>query len=289
MTSGIEENIQNELVINRSAEWIKARVNGYLAGVGKLWFATAIIGQVIFLAYVIALYAGALVNNNLEKWNLIIPRAYVPDDPLGNIAVGIHVLLAVIIMLGGPLQMLPQIRKKYPKFHRWVGRTYIATVIPVALAGLFMFFNRGEDTNEFSLVSIAIPLNGILLLTIAAIALKHALNKSFVQHRKWAMRLFIQANAIWFFRVGLMFWIAINDGKIVGFDEHTFQGPVITFLSFAQYALPLLILELYFYAQSQRSGIIKFATASILLLLTGVMAIGIFAASFFMWFPAMTH
>ena len=51
------------------------------------------------------------------------------------------------------------------------------------------------------------------------------------------------ASGVWFFRVGLMLWVVVNQGP-AGFDTETFRGPFLTFLSLAQSLLPLAILEL---------------------------------------------
>lgn len=36
-----------------------------------------------------------------------------------------HVLLALPVVFGVPLQFLPKLRKAAPHFHRWIGRTYV--------------------------------------------------------------------------------------------------------------------------------------------------------------------
>ncbi len=81
-----------------------------------------------------------------------------------------------------------------------------------------------------------------------------------------------------------MFWLVINKGP-VGFDPSTFTGPFITFLSFAQYLLPLAVLEIYLRAQDRPGSLRRFATATILFVLTGAMGVGIFAATVGMWLP----
>src|SRR5688572_11862277 len=87
----------------------------------RFWFAVAIAGQMIFVAYVIAFYGGAAVQGNLKAWNEMIPRAYVPGETMSNLAVAAHLSLAVVIMIGGPLQLIPRIRRHAPSFHRWNG------------------------------------------------------------------------------------------------------------------------------------------------------------------------
>ena len=67
------------------------------------------------------------------------------------------------------------------------------------------------------------------------------------------MRLFMVVSAVWFFRIGLMFWFLATGG--IGIDTETFEGPFLTFMYFGQMFIPLLFLEIYFRAQdSEKAG-----------------------------------
>jgi hypothetical protein len=93
-------------------------------------------------------------------------------------------------------------------------------------------------------------------------------------------------NGVWFFRVGLMFWIAVNQGP-VGFDPKTFTGPFLSFLSFADYLLPLAVLEIYLRTKDRAGVAGRFAMATVLFVLTLAMATGIVVATMGMWLPRM--
>ena len=126
----------------------------------------------------------------------------------------------------------------------------------------------------------------ILMMLAAVFALRHAMARRLVAHRRWALRLFLLASGVWFFRVGLMFWIAVNGGP-VGFDPATFQGPALDAISFLQYVLPLALLQLYFIAKESASARLRIATAGVLTLFTCAMAVGIVVATMGMWLPNM--
>ena len=113
-------------------------------------------------------------------------------------------------------------------------------------------------------------------------ALRYALARDFKTHRRWALRLFLVVSAVWFFRVMLMFWIAINGGP-VGFDPKTFIGPAIDIVSFAQYLLPLAVLEIYLRVQRGAGTAAQLATAGGLVLLTLAMGFGMFVAFKAFW------
>lgn len=255
-----------------------------LNAAARFWFVVAVTGQWIFAFYVAAFYGGAAVQGNFEAWNKVLPSGYTPGATMSNTAVAVHLLLAVIIMVLGPLQLVPQIRAKAPKFHRWSGRLYLPAVALTAIAGLYMVWGRnaGAGVGD-NLQHIGISLDAVLIVVFAVLALRSALARDFKTHRRWTLRLFMVVNGVWFFRVGLMLWVVINQGP-VGFDPKTFTGPFLSFLSFADYLLPLAVLELYFRANSTRS---RFAMAGGLVVLTLAMGVGIVMATMAMWLPRL--
>ncbi len=251
---------------------------------GVLWFFCAAIGQWIFAYYVAALYIPLLARKGLPGLgDSHLPDGYIPGDALGNLAIAIHVVIAVIIISGGPLQLIPQIRNRFPGFHRLVGRTYMITAVITSAAGLYLVWTRGVVGGQAG--HIAISLDAILIISFAAIAVRFAIARKIDQHRRWAMRLFMVVSAVWFFRIGMMFWFMATGG--VGIDTETFTGPFITFWYFGQMFVPLIILEIYFRAQDQSGGAPKLAVALLVTLAAGATAIGIFAATMGMWFPRL--
>lgn len=144
------------------------------------------------------------------------------------------------------------------------------------LRGLAMMWTRGTagDLSQH----IGINLNAFVIVLCVVMAVRHARQRRFALHRRWAMRLFLAASGVWFFRVGLMFWLLVNGGP-AGFDPRTFVGPFLTFLAFAQYLLPLAILELYFHAQDRGGAATRYTVAAAIFLLTVATGVGIFGAS----------
>jgi uncharacterized membrane protein len=256
--------------------------NGVLTAAARFWFGVAVIGQLLFVYYVASFYGGAIAQGNLAKWNKVLPQGYVPGDSLGNVAIGMHVLAAIAITAGGALQLVPQVRSRAPAFHRWNGRIYVLLAVASSIVGLYMVWVRGSVGGLVQHIGISV--DAVLIVFCAGMAVRHARARNMAIHRRWALRLFMVVSAVWFFRVGLMFWIFLNKGP-VGFDPDTFQGPFLNFLSFAQYLLPLAVLELYLRAQDRGGVIGRMAMATGLLALTIAMGIGIFAAAMFLWLP----
>jgi hypothetical protein len=250
----------------------------------QFWFVVAFVGQLLFAYYVLAYYGGSAIEGSWHKWNKVFEHGYVAGDAIGNIAVGVHLFLALVVTVCGPLQLIPQIRTYAPTFHRWNGRIYLTTAVVTSIAGLVMLFNRGSVGGTIQHVAIA--LNAVLVIIFAAMALRYALARDFVTHRRWALRLFLVVSGVWFFRIGLMLWIVLNKGP-AGFDPVTFQGPFLYFLGFANYLLPLAVLEIYFYAKDKGSAPQRVTVAVGLFVLTIAMAAGILFATKLMWLPRL--
>lgn len=263
---------------------LKGLADKALKRAAVFWFLVAVVGQWVFAYYVLALYGGSAMRGDLAAWNNAVPHGIVPGDTLGNFAFAAHVLMAFIVTVGGPLQLISRIRSRAPTFHRWNGRIYILTAFAISIDGLYMVLTRGTAGGVWAHVSIS--LNAVLIMIFGAIALRYAMARDIATHRRWALRLFMVVSGVWFFRVGLMFWILINNGP-VGFDPKTFQGPAIIFMGFAQYLVPLAVLELYIRAQDRAGVPGQFAMAASLLVLTIAMGVGIFGAYMGMWLPLL--
>lgn len=255
-----------------------------LKNAARFWFLVAVVGQLVFVVYLLGFYGGAAVKGDFSSWNKVVAKAYVPGNIVANIAFGAHVTLAVVIFIGGMLQLVPQIRSRAPTFHRWNGRVYMVGAVATSIAGLYMvwFRNSVGDLSQH----LGISLNAVVIMLCAAMAIHHARARQFAVHRRWALRMFIAVSGVWFFRIGLALWILIHQ-RPAGFDPATFTGPFLTFMSFACYLLPLAVLELYLRAQNQAQAGGRMAMAAGLFVLTLVTGAGIFAATMMMWWPRM--
>lgn len=275
-----EETSTNQPVLPKPKPW----PDRALKYSGISWFSAAALGQWIFVVYVAFQYIPELAQFGLPGLaNTTLPNGYVAGDMSGNIAIAFHVLVAIVIIGSGPLQLIPQIRNKFPKFHRYVGRVYLALASITSIAGLYLVWTRGVPGGASA--HIAISLDAILILIFGGLAINFAIKRQINRHRRWAMRLFMMVSAVWFFRIGLMFWFIATGG--IGIDPKTFEGPFITFMYFAQMAIPLLILESYFLAQNSKSTILKSSIAFVLFIATGATFVGVFAATFGLWLPRL--
>jgi len=226
------------------------------------WFVVAIIGQLFFAAYVAAFYGGAAIDGNLAAWNEVLTPGYQEGQTLSNLAIGIHLFFAVLIMLGGPLQFIGRIRRRFPTFHRWNGRTYVMLTAIGGLTGFYMIWSHEEAGGPVS--HLAMSLEAVLIVLAGGLVWYFAVKRKMKQHEAWAVRLFLVASGVWFFRVFLMGWLVMW-GAPVGFDPETFSGPFLDVLSYAHYLLPLAIYELYLLAKRQGGAGAHYAMAALMM------------------------
>jgi uncharacterized membrane protein len=261
---------------------VTPRAPRWLRWAATLWLGVALLGQAIFVTYVIRLYGAATWSGDLSRWNQVMPHGYVPGATTANAVLGLHLLFTVVILLGGALQLLPALRRVAPRVHHAVGRTYIASALVMSLGGLFMVWTRGEPVRLGQ--HLGISLNAVLIVVFAGLALHAARGRRIAEHRRWALRLYVAVLGVWFFRLGLTLWLLIHRAP-VGFDPQTFSGPFLTMLSFAQTLVPLAVLEGVLRAQRSTRPAVQTAAAAGLLLLTLATAAGIATATLMLWWP----
>ena len=262
-------------VLNQTLE-VSSFADKMLKAAVRFWFIVILIGQLIFSFTVASFYGLTAIRGNLAVWNKVLAHGYIPGDRLGNAALVTHIGSAVFIILAGAIQLLPQIRNRFPVFHRSVGRLYIVTAFSVSLAGLYLMWVRGTvgDLPQH----LGTSLMAALILVFAVMALRYAKARDFKTHRRWALRLYLTVSASLFIRAGIFLSLLLNQGAF-GFDPATFTGPFLTFISFAQYLIPLAVLEIYLYVQERPTAWRRLAMATLLFLLTLGMGAGIFGAT----------
>ncbi|KQV36302.1 DUF2306 domain-containing protein [Massilia sp. Root335] len=271
-----------------TASWRAGSTHGRaaraLAWAATLWFVVTVAGQLVFAAYVVLLYGGAAVRGSFGQWNTVMTHGHVAGDGVGNAATGIHLLMAATIMLSGALQLVPRLRARAPAFHRWNGRLYLVAAVAASVTGIYMIWWRGAVGDVVQHIGTSV--NGLLVLAFAGMALQRIRMRDVAAHRRWAMRLFLAVSGVWFFRVGLMFWLAVNGGP-AGFDPGTFRGPFLSFLAFAQFLLPLAVLETYLVCRARGGAGAHWFMAGVLSALTLALGVGIAVATVGMWLPHM--
>ncbi len=250
-----------------------------LKAAAGLWFGVAVLGQWAFFYYIVAFYGVSSLQGNMAAWsrNHMLLKGYVPGDTAGNLAFGAHALLAGIIAFGGAVQLIPALRARWPALHRWNGRVFVVTALLLAITGLYMVWIRGASPS--ALGQMATSLNAVLIIAFVGLAWGAAVSRQIAAHRRWALRLYLVANAQWFMRVGFFGWMMIGRGLL-----HLPKGLTETFFnvwSFGCCLVPLAVLELYLRAKDGAGPNGRLATAGALVLVTLLMGVGAFGFSMF--------
>jgi uncharacterized membrane protein len=253
-----------------------------LKAAARFWFVVTVSGQWVFAFAVASFYGLTALRGDYHGWGRFITHGHVPGDTAGNFAVAMHIASAVVVMSAGALQLVPQVRGRFPRFHRWSGRIYMLAAVGISVAGLYMTWIRGSigDLSQ----NLGSTLNAVAIWVCAGMALRHAIARDFRRHRRWALRLFLVASAAYFYRIAFFLTMLIFKGP-VGFDPVTFTGPFPTIMSFAQFLVPLAVLDIYLRAQDGAGAIQRMATAGLLSVLTLAMIGGLFAITMAVWVP----
>lgn len=238
-----------------------------------LWFLVAATGMLIFAAYIGVSYGAAALGGRPGE------SRWVAGDGLGNSMLSVHLIFALLLTVIGVLQLVAPLRRRVPGLHRGLGRIFMVGALLASVSGFYLVWVRG--TVGGPVMHAAISLNGVLIITFAVLAWRHARARQFDVHRRWALRLFIAVSGVWFFRVGLMLWLMLWQ-RPVGFDPQTFTGPFVYALSFAQFLVPLAVLEIYLRAHGRSLGL-----SIALVLLSVATAGGIFGAAMGLWLPRL--
>ena len=121
----------------------QSTADSILQRAASLWFLVAVLGQLIFVVYIVAFYGRGVLAGDLALWNQVLAAGYVPGNTMGNTALAVHLLLAAVITIAGPLQLIPRVRARVPRFHRWSGRVYMVTACIMSLTGLYLIWVKG--------------------------------------------------------------------------------------------------------------------------------------------------
>jgi len=247
-----------------------------------LWFVVAAAGQTAFIGFILVFYGVRAATGNFAAWNdKPLIDGYIRGDDLGNVVFAAHVLLASVVTLCGLLQLVPGLRRRWPRLHRWTGRVFLTLAVVMALSGVWLSVVRGTYLSVVS--AVAILINAALILVFAGLAWRHALKRRFEPHRRWALRTFMVVSGVWFLRVGLMGWIVVNRGP-VGMTKDM-SGPADIVLAFGSYLIPLAVLELYGWAQRSGRHLPEAVAATVVTAASAFMALGVFGTIAFLWGP----
>jgi uncharacterized membrane protein len=249
----------------------------------KIWFVSLLISQVFFVMYLAAGYGVASASQNPAQWNRFNPSAYVSGDTVGNVMYGAHVLLAIIMIIGGSLQLIPTIRNRFTTFHRYNGRLFVLLACTISLAGMYLITIRGTvgDPILHSLTAFS----GVVVIVSSIFAVNAARIRNIAVHQQWALRLFLAANGVLFFRLFIFAWM-LTFGT-TGINTENFTGPTVLAVSVCSYIMPLIIVQLVWYVNKSKRAWLLISLSALLLFISLIFLIGLFGLVAGNWYPAI--
>jgi uncharacterized membrane protein len=239
--------------------------------------------QICFVIYLALGYGLTGVTTGVSGWSRLNSTAYVANDATGNFMYAVHVLLAIVMIIGGSLQLIPSIRTKYPRFHRYNGRIFVLLACTISLAGIYLILARGSVGS--TLTQGLTIFGGCVVILSSILAVRAVKKRNISLHKIWVIRLYLAANGVLFFRLMIFAWLLMFG--TLGVDFTTFTGPTVLAVSICSYVIPLLIAELVRHAETTTNKIIKIATASLMVLISTIFVVGLFGIVLAEWYPAI--
>ncbi|RVU35375.1 DUF2306 domain-containing protein [Rheinheimera riviphila] len=269
-------------VVAQPSSHFAARV---LKGSVISWWLLALIGQWLFASYIAVRYGGPVLDGNyaaVNQGNHIM--GYQPGATTHNLVYFSHILPAILLSICGILQLIPQIRQRWPQVHHWNGRIFMTLGISGALTGLYLTWGSGSRLSDVG--AIGITLNGLLIPLAIVLAWRYAVARNFAAHRRFAVHSFLLVNGVWSFRLYLYGWFVLNQGP--NGNTRYLDGTADIFFSFACYVVPMLLAELVFWGQRQPNAGRKWCVAAVVTLGALLTLIGIVAVTMATWWPVLT-
>jgi hypothetical protein len=224
------------------------------SGVGLVaasWMSAASFGL-----YIVAFYLGSLLAGRAEVWNGNLAGLYTRGAPAASAGIAAHFAGGAAILALGPLQLIGNLRSRFPGLHRWIGRLYVLAAGVAGLGGLTFIAVNG--TIGGAVMSAGFGLYGALTFIGAVETYRHARARRFEQHRAWAIRLFALAIGSWLYRMDYGFWLTAGHGRG---HTHSFRGPFDFVMAFFFYVPNLVLAEILIrFRKWQSQPVLRFLT-----------------------------
>ena len=144
-----------------------------------------------------------------------------------------HLLAALAVFVGGPLQFSPTLRARRPALHRLIGRLYIGGATLASLTAIYL-----GATIEYEGSRLPIVLLGVLWLFFTLAAWRCALDGNMAAHRLFMIRSYGLALVLVWLR--LMF--DLQDWLFFYVQDEAMRDAT---REWASWVVPLLVLELW--------------------------------------------
>lgn len=166
------------------------------------------------------------------NYRFIVPNRLGPDLFNKQIWYFTHLVTALPVISGAPLQFIPSLRAARPALHRLIGRIYVGGATVAALTAIYL----GGIVGEYEGSRLPIVLLGSLWLFFTLSAWRCAVNRNFVAHRLFMIRSYGLALVL----VWLRLMYSLQDWLFFYVTDADMRDAT---REWASWVVPLLILE----------------------------------------------
>ena len=248
----------------------------------KLLIATCWCSAAIFGVYIIAFYGASIPRDTMARWNDHLPSLYESSTPLATATIGTHFLTGALLLVLGPVQLVSELRRRWPSVHRWLGRLYVASSGVTGLGGLGFILAKG--TVGGPVMNVGFAFYGVLMVVAAVETFRQGYARRLPQHRAWGIRLFALVIGSWLYRIEYGFWLPLTHS--LG-HTHSFTGFFDHFMSFFFYVPNLVIAEIYIHTNGTHRPAVRLTLATVFLLGAAMTAISTFYFTRGYWGPGI--
>ena len=143
-----------------------------------------------------------------------------------------HIVLGIVATIIGPFQFIPKIRNNYLKAHRQLGRVYIISTVLSGILGMYM----ASTSNVNFPYTVGLFMLGVTWSISSIMAFISIKNRKVDLHKDWMIRSYVITFAFVSFRFVEDILMALEIGT---------RLDVLTFMSWACWAIPLFIAEVF--------------------------------------------
>jgi hypothetical protein len=167
------------------------------------------------------------------SYRFVVPGRMGPPNPIAPAFYYVHLLFALPVLLGAPLQFVSELRLRRQALHRAVGQAYVCGATIASLTAVYM---GTAGPYEGSRLSIAIT--GALWLFFTLAAWRQGVARNFPAHRAFMIRSYTMALVLVWLRL-------MYDLQDVLFFYVTNEDLRDTTREWASWVVPLLMIEFY--------------------------------------------
>lgn len=167
------------------------------------------------------------------SYRFLVPGQLGPPNPIGAAWYYVHLLFALPVLFGAPLQFLAQLRRSAPAFHRVLGRAYVFGATVAAITAIYM---GTAGPYEGSRLSIAIT--GVVWLFFTLAAWRQAVRRNFTSHRAFMVRSYAMALVL----VWLRLMYDLQDTLFFFVEDDDLRDAT---REWASWVVPLLVIEFW--------------------------------------------